>query len=93
MVPISTENFDAALHPGTRLRVKFRQPFAMKAYYFELSGLLNQVKKGENPEAPEEATFTLDYADIKEEDQAALSGLVKDLAELRSLIGKGGDQL
>jgi len=93
MVPISSENFDAALHPGTRLRVKFRQPFAMKAYYFELSGLLTKVLKGASPDTPDEAEFHLDYQDIKDEDRAALSGFVKDLAQFRTLIGKGGDQL
>ncbi len=93
MVPISSENFDSALHPGTRLRVKFRQPFAMKAYYFELGGLLTKVAKGDNPELPEEASFHLDYSAIKEEDRAALVGLVKDLAQFRSLIGKSGSQL
>jgi anti-sigma B factor antagonist len=93
LVPISKENFDAAFHPGTRLRVKFRQPFAMKSYYFELSGLLSKASMGGNPEAPDEAHFLLDYQDIKDEDRAALSAYLKDLEAFRSHFKKGGDQL
>lgn len=93
MVPISTENFDAALHPGTRLRVKFRQPFAMKAHYFELGGLLTRAARGGNDEAPDEAEFSLEYQDIKDEDRAALSGLVKDLQQFRDILGKTGNQV
>lgn len=92
-VTITKENFDAALHPGTRLRVKFRQPFAMKAYYFELGGLLTRVTRGDDPEKPKEASFHMDYQDIKEEDRAALSGFVKDLEQFRSHIGKAGSQI
>ncbi len=91
LVPISTENFDAAIHPGTRMKVKFRQPFAMKSHYFELGGLVTRVNPGS--EGSEETTLSVDYLDMKEEDRAALTGFVQDLKQFRDILAKGGDMV
>jgi anti-sigma B factor antagonist len=91
-VPISSDTFDGAVHPGTRMRLKFRQPFAMKAHYFETGSLVRQVSRGEG-EAGAEAVIAVDYQDMKPEDKAALSGFVQDLKRFREILAKSGDQV
>jgi len=92
LVPISTENFDSAIHPGTRLKVKFRQPFAMKSHYFEIMGQVSAVNRG-GAENPNEATVGVDYKDMKPEDRAALVGYVQDMKKFRDILKKGGEQV
>ncbi len=92
LVPLSTENFDSAFHPGTRLRVKFRQPFAMKSHYFELSGSITTLARGEG-ENPGEAVFTVEYKDMKPEDRTALTGYVQDMKKFRDILAKGGEMV
>ncbi len=93
LVPISSENFDAAIHPGTRLRLKFRQPFALKSYYFEMASLVTRVTKAPNEDGKTAATVHVDYAGVKPEDRSALSGLVADLKRFRAELGKAGEQV
>lgn len=92
LVPICTENFDAAIHPGTRMKVKFRQPFAMKAHYFELGGLVTKVARGTGDQA-DDVVLSVDYQDMKEEDRAALTGFVQDLKNFRDILARGGEQV
>ncbi|MHC4821768.1 MAG: STAS domain-containing protein [Planctomycetota bacterium] len=93
LVPISSENFDAAIHPGTRMRAKFRQPFAMKSHYFELGGLVSTVDKGEETDGKTEAHVTFEYQDVSDEDGEALSAFVADLAKFREALGGAGEQV
>jgi anti-sigma B factor antagonist len=90
LVPVSTENFDSALHPGTRLKVKFRQPFAMKSHYFELHGLVSKCDRGEG-ENPNEAAIGVDYKDMKPEDRSALVGYVQDMRKFKEILKQGGE--
>jgi len=92
LVPISTENFDSALHPGTRLKVKFRQPFAMKSHYFELGGLVAGVARGE-ADNPNEAVVGVEYKDMKPEDRTALVGYVQDMKKFREILKQSGEQV
>ena len=93
MVPICSENVDAALHPGTRMKIKFRQPFAMKSHYFELGGSLTRINRAAGADGSDEASMSIDYQDMKEEDRAAITGFVADLKQFRDLLGKGGEQV
>lgn len=90
LVPLSTENFESAIHPGTRLKAKFRQPFARKAYYFELTGTVGKVTRGAGDSA-NPATVVVEGLDMKPEDRAAISEYVKDLKKFRDMLVKGGE--
>ncbi len=92
LVPISTENFESAIHPGTRLKVKFRQPFAMKGYYFEIGCQVSGVSKN-NPENPNESTIAVDFKDMKPEDRTAIVDYVQDMKKFRDVLKRGGDQV
>ena len=90
LVPIHQENFDAAVHPGTRLKTKFRQPFAMKSYYFEVAALVSAVGKGD-AENPNRATVSVDFQEMKPEDRQAIGDFVRDLRKFRDILAKGGN--
>jgi anti-sigma B factor antagonist len=92
LVPVSTENFDSAFHPGTRLKVKFRQPFAMKSHYFELSGLVTNVDRGAG-ESPNDVSIGVEYKDMKPEDRTALVGYVQDMKKFREILKQSGQQV
>lgn len=92
LVPISTENFDSALHPGTRVKVKFRQPFAKKSYYFDIGGTIRNLAKGEG-DVPNEAVILVDYQEMKDEDRKAITDFVQDLKKFRDELGKGGQMV
>jgi anti-anti-sigma factor len=90
LVPIHQENFESAVHPGTRLHVKFRQPFAMKSYYFEITALVLGVSKGEG-DNPHRASVSIEFREMKPEDRQAIGDFVRDLRKFREILGKGGD--
>jgi anti-sigma B factor antagonist len=92
LIPISSENFDSAFHPGTRLRVKFQQPFAMKSHYFEMTGQVSNLEHGEG-DNPSDAAITIEYGDMKPEDRESLVGFVKDLKKFREILSKGGEMV
>ena len=92
LVPISSENFDSALHPGTRLRLSFRQPFARKAYSFNVGGSVRNIAKGEG-ENPNEAQVAIDYKDMKDEDRQAIVDYVRDMKKFREELGKSGSMV
>ena len=89
LVPIHQDNFEGAIHPGTRLRVKFRQPFAMKSYYFEMTALVRSVSKGEG-ESPNRASVSIEFQEMKPEDRQAIGDFVRDLKKFREILGQGG---
>ncbi len=93
LVPISTENFGSAIHPGTRLRVKFRQPFAMKSHYFEVGTLVAHADKTVAPSGAAEAQVRVTFQDMKDEDRAALSQFVADLKKFRDVLSGAGEQV
>jgi anti-sigma B factor antagonist len=93
LVPVSRENFDSAVHPGTRMRLKFRQPFAMKSHYFEMGGLVSKVGKETGEGGAAEAVVSVEYQDMSADDKAAITGFVADLQKFRDVLGKAGEAL
>jgi len=93
LVPISTENFSSAVHPGTRMKAKFRQPFARKSHYFDIGGLVSRVTSGQNEEGATEAQVSMDWQEVSDDDRAALSGYIADMKKFKDVLGKSGEQV
>jgi anti-anti-sigma factor len=71
---------------GQSLKLKFRQPFAVKEYYFEMSGLIQDVSKmaaGDDDDTSVEA-IRVRYEDIKAEDREHLEQFVRDQESWKS---------
>jgi anti-anti-sigma factor len=76
------------LKPGTMLKLKFRQPFAIKEYYFEMSGEITEVTKmalGDD-EAMTADAVKVRYDDIKNDDRTHLDQFVRDQASWKAEI-------
>jgi len=67
------------LSEGTKLKLKFRQPFAVKDYYFEMGGGVTQVSEMVGSD-DEDAVLTVkvSYDNIKDEDRKHLEQFVRD---------------
>ncbi len=81
--PLSTANFDKEVHPGKRMRIKFRQPFMVQGHYFEMDATISLVDRDVLDDGRTEARFTLKYDNPKTEDLALLKRFVADMEELR----------
>lgn len=71
---------EAFLRTGQELKLKFRQPFAVKEYYFEMSGSVvevNQMASGDDEDTPVDAV-RVKYNTIKDEDRKHLEQFVRD---------------
>lgn len=69
----------AYLSEGTSLKLKFRQPFAVKDYYFEMSGAIAQVSQMVGADDDEGVlTVKVKYDEIKDEDRKHLEQFVRD---------------
>ncbi|MDJ0976262.1 MAG: STAS domain-containing protein [Planctomycetota bacterium] len=67
------------LSEGTKLKLKFRQPFAVKDYYFEMSGGVSQVSEMVGTDDEEGVlTVKVKYDEIKPEDRKHLEQFVRD---------------
>lgn len=77
------------LKSGTKLKLKFRQPFAVKDYYFEMGAEAKDVTSIEDIQEGGDRTLTVRvaYTDIKEADQALLDQFVKDQQIWRDELG------
>lgn len=67
---------------GTRLKVKFRQPFAVKDHYFEMAAPIVQVNRLTGPADGGDAgvlAVKVRYDRIKDADRKSLQQLVRDL--------------
>lgn len=68
------------LNAGQNLKLKFRQPFAVKEYYFEMSGQVVEVTKmtagGDDDSAVD--AVRVRYGDIKDADRTHLEQFVRD---------------
>lgn len=70
------------LTAGTNLKVKFRQPFAVKDHYFEMAANIAQVTKLKGPADGGDAgvlAVKVRYERIKDADRKSLQQLVRDL--------------
>ncbi len=80
---------EAELVAGTRLKMKFRQTFAVKDYYFEMTGTIVQVSRLSGPaDGGDEGVLAVKvrYEKIREEDRKHLQQLVRDLETYRSEV-------
>ena len=71
---------EAFLKAGQKLKLKFRQPFAVKEYYFEMSGEITQINKmasGDDDDTAVDAV-RVTYDDIKPDDRTHLEQFVRD---------------
>jgi anti-sigma B factor antagonist len=84
--PLSTANFDKEIHPGRRLRIKFRQPFMVQGHYFEMDATVAMVNRDVLDDGRNEAVFSVRYENARAEDLSMLKRFVDDMAELRSEI-------
>lgn len=84
--PLSTANFDKEIHPGRRMRIKFRQPFMVQGHYFEMDASIALVGRDVRDDGRDEAVFSIRYEGARPEDLDLLERFVDDMAELRSEI-------
>ncbi len=74
------------LNAGQTLKLKFRQPFAVKEYYFEMSGQIQEVSKmagGDDDDTTVDA-IRVRYEDIKDDDREHLEQFVRDQESWKS---------
>ena len=90
--PLSTANFDKEMHPGRKMRIKFRQPFMVQGHYFEMDAAITNVARDVLDDGRNEAAFSVKYENAKPEDLAMLKRFVDDMAELRSEIEQARGQ-
>lgn len=65
---------------GSKWKIKFRQPFAIKDHYFEMSGTVTQVSKlGASDGEDAVMTIRMRYDRIRDEDRKHLQQFVRDL--------------
>ncbi len=80
---LTTENFDQKVHEGTNLKIKFRQPLAVKSHFFEAEGGVTSVTKETDEAGNERATIHLEYTSMDQADREILDRYVDDLDEFR----------
>lgn len=68
----------AYMRAGTSLKLKFRQPFAVKDYYFEMSADITQVDELGSGDDDSVIAVKVRYGDIKNEDREHLEQFVRD---------------
>ena len=75
---------------GAKLKIKFRQPFALKDHYFEMTGMVASVHKmlgiGDGGDDGV-ITIKIKYDHIKDDDRKHLQQFVRDLESWKSEIG------
>jgi anti-anti-sigma factor len=90
--PLSTANFDKEIHPGRRMRIKFRQPFMVQGHYFEMDAVISSVSRDVRDDGQDVAAFGVKYENAKPDDLEMLKRFVDDMAELRSEIDQARGQ-
>ncbi len=74
------------LQSGTQIKMKFRQPFAVKDYYFEMTGEVIDVTRADE-ESNHVLTARVSYGDMKSSDREHLDEFVKNHKEWKSELG------
>lgn len=90
--PLSTANFDKEMHPGRKMRIKFRQPFMVQGHYFEMDATIALINRDVLDDGRNEAIFSVRYEGARSEDLDLLKRFVDDMAELRSEIDQARGQ-
>jgi anti-anti-sigma factor len=71
---------------GNKLKIKFRQPFALKDHYFEMVGHIGQVSRSVTGDDGV-ITVKIKYDRIRDEDRKHLQQFVRDLDSWKSELG------
>lgn len=74
------------LRAGARLKVKFRQPFVIKDYYFEMEVVVLEVKRSTAPEEAGLLQVRVRYDRLKDEDRTHLEQFWRDQDEWKAQI-------
>lgn len=74
------------LHPGKSLKLKFRQPFAVKDHYFEMQAEVTEVVEMDTDEGASIVGTRVRYDDIKDEDRQHLDEFVLNQAAWRQEV-------
>ena len=80
------------MHPGRRMRIKFRQPFMVQGHYFEMDATIAVISRDVLDDGTNQAAFSVRYENAKPEDLEMLKRFVDDMAELRSEIDQARGQ-
>ena len=78
------------LKDGAKLKIKFRQPFALKDHYFEMVGTISQASKMKGlAEGGDEGVLTvkIKYNRIQDGDRKHLQQFVRDLESWKGELG------
>ena len=78
----------AYLKDGTNLKLKFRQPFAVKDYYFEMTATIVEVVEMDTDESEPLLGARVRYTEIKDEDRSHLDEFVANQAKWRDEVAK-----
>lgn len=82
---------EADLVTGNRLKIKFRQPFAVKDHYFDMAATIVQSSKLKGPADGGDAgvlAVKVRYERIKDADRKSLQQLVRDLDTWKGELSK-----
>jgi anti-anti-sigma factor len=74
------------LRSGARLKVKFRQPFVIKDYYFEMEVVVLEVKRSTAPDEAGTLQVRVRYDRVKDEDRERLEQFWRDQDEWKAQI-------
>lgn len=75
-----------SLRPGAALKVKFRQPFVIKDYYFEMEVVVIEARRSTVPEEGGVLHVRVRYDRVKDEDRVHLDQFWRDQDEWKSQI-------
>ena len=80
----------AHLKQGTRLKIKFRQPFVIKDYYFEIEAVILQVNRMFGTDDVDQGVLTVKvrYDKVKDDDRRHLEQFWRDQDEWKSELKK-----
>lgn len=80
---------EAFLRTGQHLKLKFRQPFAVKEYYFEMSASVVEVSQVGSDDGDDTMVdaIRVQYQDIKDDDRKHLEQFVRDQEAWKAELG------
>jgi len=78
------------LRQGARVKIKFRQPFVLKDYYFEMDAEILQVSQMFGVDDPDQGVLTIKvrYEKVKDEDRRHLEQFWRDQDDWKSELKK-----
>jgi anti-sigma B factor antagonist len=77
---------EGSLAEGAKLKLKFRQPFAVKDHYFEMDADIADIKTSDDDDAGHVLTVRMTYDKVKDEDRKLLDQFVSDTQTWRKEV-------